>query len=69
VEGKDELRSQKVEKAFPDGRRCREGSSCISAEIVERAKEMLDEQREQGSSVRPLQSYYYFLISSAFLVL
>lgn len=48
MEGKDEFMSQKIEKAFPDGRRCREGGSCISAEIVERVKEMLDEQREQG---------------------
>lgn len=48
MEGKDELMSQKVEKAFPDGRRCREGGSCTSAEIVERVKEMLDEQKVQG---------------------
>lgn len=48
MEEKDKLMSQKVEKAFPDGRRCREGDFCISAEIVGRVKEMLDEQREQG---------------------
>lgn len=44
---KDELMRQKVEKTVPDCRRRRDGS-CISAEIVERVKEMLDEQREQG---------------------
>lgn len=50
MEGKDELMSQKVEKAFPGGRRCRGGSSCISAEIVEGVKEMLAGQREQERS-------------------
>lgn len=39
MEGKDELMSQRVEKAVPDGRRCREGSSCISAETVERVRD------------------------------
>lgn len=48
----DELMHQKVEKAVPDCRRCRQGS-CISAEIVERVKEMLDEQRKQGKGVVP----------------
>lgn len=40
-----ELVHQEVEKAIPNCRRCREGS-CIGAEIVEKVKEMLDEQRE-----------------------
>lgn len=46
----DELMHQKVEKAVPDCRRYRHGS-CISAEIVKRAKEMLDKQRKQGKGV------------------
>lgn len=48
----DELMHQKVEKAIPDYRKCRHGS-CISAEIVERVKEMLDEQRKQGKEAVP----------------